>query len=69
MTITLYENTLVTVAEADTRLTPLSEKWVAYTDAQKEEWLSQASMILDDNVWLSTAVSATQAMSWPRVAA
>jgi hypothetical protein len=66
MTITLFENSYVSVAEADAYLSPVSTLWNSATLEEQERFLIVASRELDALPWLGTSVSDTQPMAWPR---
>ena len=67
MAFILFETTLVTVEEADALLEG-SDEWSGLTTAEKQSRLREATKTLDDQPWLSVAVSADQPLNWPRVA-
>jgi hypothetical protein len=68
MALVLNTNSYVAISEADsyfeTRID--SANWDNAADALKEEALVTATQIIDDNPWIGTAVSSSQALAWPR---
>ena len=64
----LNTNSYVTVDEADsyfeTRID--SANWTAADDEIKESALVTATDLVDDNAWIGSAVSSSQALAWPR---
>jgi len=68
MALILNTNSYVSVAEADsyfeTRID--SASWISNGDAVKEQALVTSTQILDNNAWIGSAVSSSQALAWPR---
>lgn len=58
----------ISVADADTYFTEHGSPstWTSASTAEKESALRYAAVWVDDHAWLSTLVSATQALAWPR---
>ena len=66
MALTLFLDTYLLVDEADAMLAG-STTWEGASVAEKEFALRTATVMLDtDSVWLSTAVSPTQPLAFPR---
>jgi len=68
MALTLNTNSYVSVDEADTYFETRidSANWSSAIDDLKEQALVTATSIVDDNAWVGNAVSASQALAWPR---
>lgn len=68
MALIVGTNSYETVAEADayfdTRVA--SDDWFAASADTKEKALITATAMIDENVWIGTAVSPSQALAWPR---
>jgi hypothetical protein len=68
MTLTVGTNSYVSETDAttyfETRID--SENWTTATTANKEAALVTATQIIDNNAWIGSAVSSTQALAWPR---
>jgi hypothetical protein len=68
MALVLNTNSYVTVTEAEsyfeTRID--DEKWSSASDSLKNESLVTATQIIDNNPWIGSAVSSSQALAWPR---
>ena len=67
--VTAGANSYASVAEATTYLTNRAREavWAAYTTAQREGYLIEATAYLDAHVeWQGTQISSTQALGWPR---
>lgn len=68
MALTQYTNSYVTVDEADdymdTRID--SANWFSTDFVTRESALVTASLLVDNNPWVGSAVSSTQALAWPR---
>lgn len=71
MALVLNTNSYVTVADADTYFETRidSAEWFALSDEIKEQALVTATQLVDDNAWIGSAVSPSQALAWPRKAA
>lgn len=67
MALTLFEDTYVLLATADSILTG-DASWDAATDAEKEQALKDSTRVLDENLWLGYAKTQTQTLSFPRTA-
>jgi hypothetical protein len=68
MALVLNTNSYVSTADADTYLETRidSANWFAADDNIKEQALVTASLLIDDNPWIGSAVSSSQALAWPR---
>jgi len=68
MALVLNTNSYVTVANADTYFETRidSANWTQTYDEIKEQALVTATQIIDNNHWIGTAVSSSQALAWPR---
>jgi hypothetical protein len=68
MALVLNTNSYVLIADADTYFETRidSANWVAATDEIKEQALVTATALVDDNSWIGSAVSSSQALAWPR---
>lgn len=68
MALVLDTNSYVTIAEADTYFETRidSANWFDAEDEVKEQALVTATQLVDDHVWIGTAVSPSQALAWPR---
>jgi hypothetical protein len=68
MALVLNTNSYVLIADADTYFETRidSANWVAATDEIKEQALVTATALIDDNSWIGSAVSSSQALAWPR---
>jgi len=68
MALVLNTNSYVTVANADdyfeTRID--SANWDSASNNDKEDALVTATQIIDNNPWIGSAVSSSQALAWPR---
>jgi len=68
MALVLNTNSYVTVTEAEsyfeTRID--DEKWSSASDSLKDDALVTATQIIDNNPWIGSAVSSSQALAWPR---
>lgn len=68
MALELNTNSYVTVDNADsyfeTRID--SAAWFDASDEIKDQALVTATQIVDDNAWIGSAVSLSQALAWPR---
>ena len=68
MALELNTNSYVTVDNADsyfeTRID--SAAWFDASDEVKEQALVTATQLVDDNAWIGSAVSPSQALAWPR---
>jgi hypothetical protein len=68
MTLVLNENSYVTIAEADsyfeTRID--SAEWLTISDEVKDQALVTSTQLIDDNAWIGSAISGSQALAWPR---
>jgi len=71
MALVLNTNSYVTVADADTYFDTRIDtaQWVVLGDTIKEQALVTATQLVDDNAWIGSAVSPSQALAWPRKAA
>ena len=68
MSLIVFSNSFLSLAEADERIGPLSEDWLTLSASKRERFVSAASWLLNDLKFLGTAVSDTQVMSFPREA-
>lgn len=68
MALVLNTNSYVSIADADTYFETRidSANWVAADDELKEQALVTATSLIDDNAWIGSAVSSSQALAWPR---
>jgi hypothetical protein len=68
MALVLNTNSYVSIADADTYFETRidSAEWSAATDTVKEQALVTATSMVDDNAWIGSAVSSSQALAWPR---
>lgn len=68
MALVLNTNSYVTIADADTYFETRidSAEWVTSDDDIKEQALVTATQLIDDNSWIGSAVSSSQALAWPR---
>jgi hypothetical protein len=68
MALVLNTNSYVSIADADTYFETRidSANWVDATDEIKEQALVTATALIDDNAWIGSAVSSSQALAWPR---
>jgi hypothetical protein len=68
MALVLNTNSYVEIADADDYLETRidSANWFAADDEIKEQALVTATQLLDDNSWIGSAVSSSQALAWPR---
>jgi hypothetical protein len=68
MALVLNTNSYVTIADADTYFETRidSADWVTSSDQIKEQALVTATQLIDDNAWIGSAVSSSQALAWPR---
>lgn len=67
--VTAGANSYASVAEATTYLTNRAREavWAAYTTAQREGYLIEATAYLDAHVeWRGVQISTAQALGWPR---
>ena len=68
MALVLNTNSYVEIADADeyfeTRID--SANWFDAEDEIKEQALVTATYMVDDNSWIGSAVSSSQALAWPR---
>lgn len=68
MALVLNTNSYVEIADADeyfeTRID--SANWFDATDEIREQALVTATYMVDDNSWIGSAVSSSQALAWPR---
>jgi len=68
MALVLNTNSYVEITDADayfdTRID--SANWTSSTDDIKEQALVTATQIIDNNPWIGSAVSSSQALAWPR---
>jgi len=68
MALVLNTNSYVELADADiyfeTRID--SDDWVTSTDVIKEQALVTATQLVDNQAWIGSAVSSSQALAWPR---
>ena len=68
MALVLNTNSYVTVTEAEsyfeTRID--DEKWSSASDSLKDDALVTATQIIDNNPWIGSAISSSQALAWPR---
>jgi hypothetical protein len=65
MPLTLFEDTFVTMADADL-LNQADSRWATASTLEKEEALRTATLTLNDTPWLSRSVSPSQTLTWPR---
>lgn len=68
MALVLNTNSYVEIADADTYFETRidSANWVTSSNEIKEQALVTATQLVDDNAWLGSAVSSSQALAWPR---
>ena len=68
MALVLNTNSYVSIADADTYFETRidSANWVDAADEIKEQALVTATALIDDNAWIGSAVSSSQALAWPR---
>jgi hypothetical protein len=68
MALVLNTNSYVEVASADTYFTTRidSASWDNAAEELKEDALVTATQIIDNNSWIGSAVSPSQALAWPR---
>jgi len=68
MALVLNTNSYVEVADADDYLETRidSATWFDTDDEIKEQALVTATLLIDDNSWIGSAVSSSQALAWPR---
>ena len=68
MALVLNTNSYVLIADADTYFETRidSANWVDAEDEIKEQALVTATALIDDNSWIGSAVSSSQALAWPR---
>jgi hypothetical protein len=68
MALVLNTNSYVEIADADTYFETRidSANWFDATDEIKEQALVTATYMVDDNSWIGSAVSSSQALAWPR---
>lgn len=64
-------NSYITAEDADTLLAHRADdaEWTAATTSAKEDALVTATRFIDENPWVGYAVSASQALGWPRLQA
>jgi len=65
MPLVLFVNTFLTNGNLYLEGSPV---WEAASVPRREQSLSDATRVLDQNVWAGSAVSAAQPLSWPRAA-
>jgi hypothetical protein len=68
MALVLNTNSYVEIADADTYFETRidSANWFDAEDEIKEQALVTATYMVDDNTWIGSAVSSSQALAWPR---
>jgi hypothetical protein len=68
MALVLNTNSYVEIADADDYLETRidSATWFDTDDEIKEQALVTATLLIDDNSWIGSAVSSSQALAWPR---
>lgn len=68
MALVLNTNSYVEVTDANTYFETRidSASWENAADSLKEEALVTATQIIDNNPWIGSAVSLSQALAWPR---
>ena len=66
MTIVVYTNSYVSVADADVYLNDVSPDWATLTLAVKERLLVGATRFLDNSPWIGSSVTDLQPLAWPR---
>jgi len=68
MALVLNTNSYVIIADADTYFETRIDNanWFDATDDIKEQALVTATNIVDNNSWIGSAVSSSQALAWPR---
>jgi len=68
MALVVNTNSYVSIADAneyfDTRID--SANWFSAITDVKEQALVTATLMVDENAWLGSAVSSSQALAWPR---
>ena len=68
MALVLNTNSYVEIADADDYLETRidSATWFDTDDEIKEQAIVTATLLIDDNSWIGSAVSSSQALAWPR---
>jgi len=68
MALVLNTNSYVEIADADDYLETRidSANWFDADDEIKEQAIVTATLLIDDNSWIGSAVSSSQALAWPR---
>jgi len=68
MALVLNTNSYAIIADADTYFETRIDNanWFDASDDIKEQALVTATQIVDDNAWIGSAVSSSQALAWPR---
>jgi len=68
MPLTVNTNSYVSVANADTYFETRidSANWTSAAETLKEDALVTSTQIIDNNPWIGSAVSSSQALAWPR---
>ena len=68
MALVLNTNSYVEIADADDYLETRidSANWFNADDEIKEQAIVTATLLIDDNSWIGSAVSSSQALAWPR---
>jgi len=68
MALVLNTNSYVEISDADDYLESRidSANWFNSKDDIREQALVTASLLVDDNAWIGSAVSSSQALAWPR---
>ena len=68
MALVLNTNSYVEISDADDYLESRidSANWFNAKDDIREQALVTASLLVDDNAWIGSAVSSSQALAWPR---
>jgi len=68
MALVLNTNSYVAISDADVYLETRidSANWFSATEEVKGQALVTASLIIDDNSWIGSAVSSSQPLAWPR---
>jgi hypothetical protein len=68
MPLTVNTNSYVSVSDADTYFETRidSANWTNAAETLKEDALVTSTQIIDNNPWIGSAVSSSQALAWPR---
>ena len=68
MALVLNTNSYVTITDAETYFETRIDaaKWNTAAESLKEEAIVTATQIIDNNPWIGSAISSSQALAWPR---